>query len=432
MASSRPIGPAAIIAKKQRYLMPCVYHFYQNPPQIVRGEGPHVFDSEGKRYLDLYSGVSVNALGHAHPELTDAICRQAKTLQHTTTIYLTEPIVNLAEALAGVLPGDLRRTFFCASGSEANEGAALLAMLYTGRSEFLALQNGLHGRTKLGMSLTGLSFWRTDPNPAAGIAHVPAPHCKQCPFGRTLARCGYECVAAVATTINTATSGKPAAMFVEPIQGNGGIVVPPPEYFPRLRELLNAYGMLLIADETQTGFGRTGAMFALDHWGVEPDIVAGGKALGGGTPIGYFSTTDEIAAAYTRPGASTFGGNPVTATAGIEFLRILQRDRLVEKAAALGEWLVGELGKLAARFDLIEDVRGKGLMVGAEINAKAGVSPAETTDRILEAMKDAGFLLGKTGPGRNVLTFMPPLIATQDQLARAMAGLADILAQVTS
>lgn len=423
MASSRPIGPAAIIEKKQRYLIPCVYHFYKNPPQIVRGEGPHLFDSEGKSYLDLYSGVSVNALGHGHPELTDAICRQVKTLQHTTTIYLTEPIVNLAEALAGIMPGDICRTFFCASASEANEGAALLATLYTGRSEFLVLQNGLHGRTKLGMSLTGLSFWRTDPNPVAGITHVPPPHCRQCPFGQTLGTCDYECVTAVEATIGTATSGKPAAMFVEPIQGNGGIVVPPPEYFPRLRDLLNEHEMLLIADETQTGLGRTGEMFAMDHWGIEPDIVTGGKALGGGTPIGYFSTTGKIASAYTRPGASTFGGNPVTATAGLEFLRILRRDRLVERAATLGKRLMDELGELAARSDVIEDVRGKGLMVGAEINDKAGVSPAETTDRILESMKDAGFLIGKTGPGRNVLTFMPPLIVAEDHLSQAVQAL---------
>ncbi len=377
--------------------------------------------------MDLYSGVSVNALGHCHPEMTEAICRQVRTLQHTTTIYLTEPIVNLAEALAEFLPGAVQRSFFCASGSEANEGAALLATLHTGRNEFLAFQNGLHGRTKLGMSLTGLGFWRTDPNPVGGITLVPPPHCAQCPYGRVYGECRYEYVQGVENAIRTSTGGSPAAMFVEPIQGNGGIIVPPPEYFPRLRDLLDEHGILLVADEVQTGLGRTGAAYAMDHWHVQPDIVTGGKALGGGCPIGYFSTTDEIAACYKRPGASTFGGNPVTAQAGLTFLSILRRDRLAERAAELGTMLKEGLSSLRDHFDWIEEVRGLGLMAGMEIRGNGGREAPELTDEILERMKDAGFLLGKTGPGRNVLTFMPPLIVERSELEEALAALERIL-----
>lgn len=430
MPEPRPIRPAAILAKKQRYLIPCTYHFYREAPQIVRGQGVYVYDSQGKRYMDLYSGVSVHALGHCHPELVEIICRQVQTLQHTTTIYLTEPIVNLAEALAKILPGDIQRTFFCCSGSEANEGAALLATLYTGRNEFLAFQNGLHGRTKLGMSLTGLSFWRTDPHPVGGITHVPPPDCRHCPFGQIHGQCDFQCVSAVETAITTATSGKPAAMFVEPIQGNGGIVVPPPEYYPKLREVLSRYGALLIADEVQTGFGRTGQPFAMDHWNVAPDIITGGKALGGGTPVGFFSTTDEIAACYTRPSASTFGGNPVTAHAGLKFLEILQRDGLIERSAAVGERLQNRLKELAEKHDTIKDVRGLGLMIGVEIAGGASLSAAERTDRILEGMKDAGYLLGKTGPGRNVLTLMPPLISEVEELMEAVVALESMLQTV--
>ncbi len=417
----KPIGPAAIIAKKKKHLIPCSYHFYKNAPQMVRGEGLFLYDSDGRRYMDLYSGVSVNALGHCHPEVTDAICQQVKTLQHTTTIYLTEPIVNLAEALAEVLPGDLCRSFFCASGSEANEGAALLATLATGRNEFLAFQNGLHGRTKLTMSLTGLSFWRTDPHPVGGISFVPPPHCKACPFGKTFGACHYECVDAVEKTIQTSTSGKPAAMFVEPIQGNGGIVAPPPEYFTRLQAVLKKYGTLLIADEVQTGLGRTGKMFCMEHWNVVPDIVTGGKALGGATPIGYFATTDTIAASFTRPSASTFGGNPVTAVAGLTVLKIIQRDHLVERSAELGAFLREQLTALCSSYENVIEVRGKGLMVGVEVSGNgSGKSAAEFTDTLLESMKDAGFLLGKTGPGRNVITFMPPLIVTRNYLEDAL------------
>ena len=425
---SKPIGPAAIIEKKKKHLIPCTYHFYKNAPQMVRGEGVYLYDSDGKRYMDLYSGVSVNALGHCHPEVTDAICRQVKTLQHTTTIYLTEPIVALAEALAAVLPGDLCRSFFCASGSEANEGAALLATLFTGRNEFIAFQNGLHGRTKLGMSLTGLSFWRTDPHPVGGISFVPPPHCKACPFGKTFGSCRYECVDAVEMTIQTSTSGKPAAMFVQPIQGNGGIVAPPPEYFTRLQTVLKKYGTLLIADEVQTGIGRTGKMYCMEHWNVVPDIVTGGKALGGATPIGYFATTDAIAASFTRPSASTFGGNPVTAVAGLAVLKIIQRDQLVEKSASLGAYLKEQLTILLGDYKNVIEVRGKGLMLGIEIGSNSsGKAGAETTDAILEAMKNAGFLLGKTGPSRNVITFMPPLIVTRNQLDESLQALKAIL-----
>ena len=427
MPEPKPIGPEAILAKKKRFLIPCTYHFYRDAPQIVRGQGVYVYDAQGRRYMDIYSGVSVHALGHCHPEIVEAICRQAETLQHTTTIYLTEPIVNLAEKLAGILPGDICRTFFCCSGSEANEGAALLATLHTGRNEFLALQSGLHGRTKLGMSLTGLAFWRTDPHPVGGIAHVPAPDCPHCPFGQTHANCQFQCVSAVETAITTATSGKPAAMFVEPIQGNGGITVPPPEYFPKLRELLDRHEMLLIADEVQTGFGRTGRLFAMDHWDVVPDIVTGGKALGGGTPVGFFSTTDAIAACYTRPGASTFGGNPVTAQAGLKFLEILQRDELAQRSAALGVQLRDRLKELAEKHDMITDVRGLGLMIGVEISGGGSLTATERTDRILEGMKDAGYLLGKTGPGRNVLTWMPPLISESDDLMEAVVALEKVL-----
>lgn len=390
---------------------------------MVRGQGIYLYDSIGKKYMDLYSGVSVHALGHCHPEITETICQQVKTLQHTTTIYLTEPIVNLAEELAKILPGNICRSFFCCSGSEANEGAALLATLYTGKSEFLAFQNGLHGRTKLGMSLTGLSFWRTDPNPVGGIVHVPPPHCFHCPFDQEYGRCRFQCIDAVERAILTATSGKPAAMFVEPVQGNGGIVVPPPEYFPKLRNLLNQYQMLLIADEVQTGFGRTGKIFAMQNWDIQSDIVTGGKALGGGNPIGFFSTTDEIAASYTRPGASTFGGNPVTAQAALKFLEILQRDKLAERAVKMGRLLKQKLEAIHKQYDLIADIRGVGLMVGAEVADSNNTPAAELTDTILEQMKDAGYLLGKTGPGRNVLTFMPPLIIEENEINEAVDAL---------
>ncbi|MGR3310119.1 MAG: aspartate aminotransferase family protein [Candidatus Brocadiales bacterium] len=430
MSGAKHIGPDVILQKKKQYMIPCVYHFYRDPPQIISGKGVYLYDHNGKKYMDLYSGVSVHALGHCNPEITDAICRQVKTLQHTTTIYLTEPIVNLAEQLATILPGKLCKTFFCCSGSEANEGAALLATLFTGRSEFLALQNSLHGRTKLCMSLTGLSFWQTDPDPVAGITHVPPPDCFHCPFSQSYGSCDFKCLKAVESAILSSTRGKPAAMFIEPIQGNGGIIVPPPEYFPELRKILDKYEVLLIADEVQTGFGRTGKIFAMDNWGTVPDIVTGGKALGGATPIGFFATTDKIAASYTRPGASTFGANPVTAQAALKFLEILQRDNLTERCAQLGEFLKNRLENIARQFDVIAHVRGQGLMIGVEIIDSKNTNAPKLTDMILEQMKDAGFFLGRTGPGRNVLTFMPPLIIEESELIEAVNSFEDVLQKI--
>ena len=426
------LGPQLILEKKRQYLLPCLYHFYRDPPQFVRGQGCYMYDSKGREYLDFYAGVSVHALGHCHPELVETIREQVGTLQHTTSIYLNESIVKLAETLAGFYPWqEIHRSFFCASGSEAVEGACLLATLHTGRSEIIALQNGLHGRTKLGMSLTGLSFWRTDPNPVGGIVHVPTPFCYRCAYGRAPRDCNLLCAAEVEKIIATATCGKIAAFIAEPVQGNGGIVVPEERYFSAVYPIIKKAGGLFIVDETQTGFGRTGRKFGIEHYGVRPDIICGGKALGGGTPVGYFSTTDEIAESFQRPGASTFGGNPVTAEAGCKLLEILVRDGLVQAAAEKGAFLGSALGQLRGKFPRrAGDVRGKGLMWGVELVDAEGHPDAGLTDNVLERLKDCGLLLGRTGPGRNVLTFMPPLIVTEEQIRHAVELVSDALEEL--
>lgn len=301
------MGPAEIVNKKKEFIMPCLNHFFQEPVQFVRGQGQHLYDSDGRQYLDFFAGVSVINAGHCHPEITARICEQVQTLQHVCNIYLTQPMVELAERLAQITPGKLQKSFFCNSGSEANDGAVLLARAATGRSELLALQDGLYGRTYLGMSLTGLRMWRTDLHPAGGISFVPNAYCYRCPLNRTYPACDLACAEAVARVIETSTSGEVAALIAEPIQGNGGIIAPPPEYFSRVKEILKKYGTLLIADEVQSGFGRTGKWFAIEHWGVVPEIMTMAKALGNGVPIGAFIAVPEVADRYTRPGSSTLG-----------------------------------------------------------------------------------------------------------------------------
>jgi len=402
------------LEKKKQYMMPCVYHFYKNPMVLKRGDMQYLYDHNNKQYLDMYAGVSVVNSGHANPAITERVIEQLNTLGHTTTIYLNDPVLDLAEKLAGITPEGLNKTFFVNSGTEANEGALLLASLHKGGSEFIGLTRGLHGRSKLGMSMTGLSFWRTDPQPVGGIHFIQSPYCYRCRL--KYPACDLDCTGELEMVIRTQTSGAPAAFIAEPIQGNGGIITPPKGYFLRIKEILDQYGALLIFDEVQTGFGRTGRFFASEHYGVVPDIMTVAKALGNGLPIGAFISTDEISASYTRPGASTTGGNPVSAAAGSAVIDYLKINDLPARAKRLGNYFKDRLIRLKEEFSLIGDVRGLGLMLGAELVRPDGSADPESADAVLEKMKDRGFLIGKTGMDRNVLTFMPPLIIEQSDI----------------
>lgn len=428
------LGPAGVIAKKNEYFVPCINHFYKNPPQFVKGEMQYLFDSEGKKYLDFYAGVSVMNCGHSNPAIINPVIDQIQDLQHVCNIYLTENGVNLAEKLAEVTPGDLKRTFFVNSGTEANEGALLMAQLYTEAHEFIALDLGLHGRTQLTMSLTGIGMWRTTDTPNGGIHFARNPYFYRDGQGQTQEAFEDECVADVARLIRRRTSGKIAAMIVEPIQGNAGIVTPTPHYFKKLKALLEAHNILLIVDEVQTGFGRTGKMFAIENFGIVPDIMTVAKALGNGFPIGAYITTDKIAAAFTRPSASTLGGNPISTMAGLSVLTYLEEAKLLENANARGEQLQNGLRELATRHSLIGDVRGLGLMVGAELvtDRKTLAPAADQVDVILEKMKDRGILVGKNGENRNVLAMQPPLVITEEDVAFFLQNLDEVLTEVES
>lgn len=429
MSLEKPIGPEAILEKKKKYIMPCLAHFYKEPRQFVKGEMQYLFDSEGRKYLDCFAGVSVINCGHCNPEINAEVVKQVQSLQHVCNTYLTENFVNLAEKLAEVTPGDLQKTFFCSTGTEANEGALLLASIYTGKDEFIALRNGLHGRTKLTMSLTGIQMWRTDPHPCGGIHFAPNAYCYRCPLGKTFPECDYACADAVDDLIRTATSGQPAALIAEPIQGNAGIVTPPKGYFKRLKEILASHNALLIIDEVQTGFGRTGKMFAIENFDVVPDIMTMAKALGNGAPISAFTASAKIADTYTKPGASTLGGNPVSSIAGLGVLKYIQEHKLMENAQARGQQLYDGLVELQKKHHIIGDIRGIGLMRGAEF-VHADKSPApEELEMVLEEMKNRGFIIGKNGVARNVMAFQPPLVITEADVNNVLNTLEDVLTQ---
>jgi 4-aminobutyrate aminotransferase len=349
-------------------------------------------------------------------------------LQHTTTIYLTQPAIELAARLAERMPGELRRTFFVNSGSEANEGALLLARMHTGRKGFIALESGLHGRTNLTMSVTGLAMWRTDRFLDEDVFFIPRPH----EPGMSLDAAAEMSLTALERVL-AAKGNDIAAMIVEPIQGNGGMIMPAPFYFREVKKLLDAHGVLLIADEIQTGFGRTGEWFAMEHYGVAPDILSMAKALGNGIPIAAFATTDAIAASLNRPSASTFGGNPVSAATALAVLDYIAAEQLPQRSAILGARLKAALEQLMRQYPgIIREVRGTGLMLGAELAGACGLDASALTDRVLEAMKDRGFMIGKNGIGRNVLAFQPPMIITEEDIAGMIAALDEVLGELTA
>lgn len=423
---NRYIGPKKIIEKKQEFLFPCSHHFFKSPPQIVKGEMQYLFDSEGNKYLDFFAGVSVMNCGHSNPEILEAAIEQMRTLQHTTTIYLTQPMVELAEKLSKVLPGDIKHSFFCCSGSEANEGALLLARLYTGKEELIALEGGLHGRTHLTMSTTGIPMWRADPYLYNGVTFVPNTYSKE----KNIEKAATESLKAIEKTINTRGADKIAALIVEPIQGNGGIITPPKWYFKELKALLEKHEILLIIDEVQTGFARTGKMFAIENFDIVPDIITVAKALGNGMPIASFCTSDKIAAAFTKPSASTLGGNPVSSSTAIAVLDYIEKHNLCEQAKRLGAKLKSGLIMLQEKYPIIHDVRGIGLMLGAELLDKNGEPASVETDFILENLKDRGILIGKNGLGRNVLAFQPPLVITEKDINLLLENLDEVLSLI--
>ncbi|MCA9310197.1 MAG: aspartate aminotransferase family protein [Phycisphaerales bacterium] len=407
-------GPETLLELKRRYLIPCVYHFYKDPPQFVSGQGCTLTDHLGREYLDCYSGVTVMSAGHANPDIIEPAIEQLRTLQHTTTIYLTEPILRLAEQIAAITPGDLRRSFFCASGTEAVEGALLLAALHTGRTEIVAFTGALHGRTRWALNATGLDMWRTDPHPLPGVHRVP--------FGD---------LAALRTLLDS-RGDHIAAVIGETIQGNGGINQPSDDFWPGVRELCDRSGALMILDEIQCGFNRTGRWFACQHWDVTPDVLVMSKALGNGFPIAAFTTTDHVAQSWTRPGASTYGGNPVCATAALAAIQFHQHHDLAAQAEQRGRQLRAGLAHARAILPHTGDIRGLGLMLGLPILDATGEPDAATCDRLLEALLARAVLAGKTGPGRNVLTFMPPLVISEAEVERVCHALVDAAREVAA
>lgn len=421
---------------RERYLPRGVYTYH--PVYPVSGAGARITDVDGNSYLDFAGGIGTMNVGHSHPAVIAAIHEQVDRYTHTCTHVLTPPpYIELARRLAQITPGKYaKKTLLVNSGAEAVENAIKIARAATKRTAVIAFENSFHGRTNLALALTGkVQPYRQRFGPFAGdIHHIPYPYCYRCDQHG-----GEGCCRSWQTTLESAflTRVPPeqvAAILVEPVQGEGGFVVPPPDFLPALREICSRYGILLIADEVQTGFGRTGRMFAVEHSGVEPDLMLLAKSLAAGLPLAAVVGRAEIMDA-PEPGGlgGTYGGNPVACAAALAVLDVFERDGLVERAQHLGDMALARMRSWQERFQLVGDVRGLGAMVAIEL-VQDGATKAPAVDAAAAVMAEArhrGLLVIKAGLYNNVIRLLMPLVTSDEEMAHGLDILEAALSTVS-
>ena len=424
-----------VLRKNKQYIFPCVVNYYAEPLVADHAQAQYLWDSEGRRYLDFFGGILTVSVGHSNPKVTSKIKQQIDRLQHSSTVYPTEQIVALAEKLAQITPGKLQKSFFTNSGTEANEAAGLVARMATGSFDVVALRHGYSGHSQLTKSLTAMAPWRKSGVISVGVAHAISPYCYRCPLGMTYPGCGVECANDVEEVIRTATSGSIAAFLAEPIQGAGGFITPPKEYFKIVFNIVKKYGGLFISDEVQTGFGRTGKKwFGIEHWEVEPDIITSAKGMANGVPVGLTIAAPEVADAFKGMTISTFGGNPVTAVAARATIEVIEEEKLLENADSVGGYFRQKLDELKEKHALIGDVRGMGLMQGLELvkDRKTKEPAPEATNQFMERCRSNGLLIGKGGLYGNVIRLSPPLNIGQSDVDEAIGLMDKSLSEISN
>jgi 4-aminobutyrate aminotransferase len=429
-------GPRAkeIIERDQAVLSPSYTRCY--PLVIKRGEGAIVEDVDGNRFLDFNAGIAVVATGHSHPRVVEAIQKQAAEFLHMSgTDFYYEGMVALAEKLAALTPGGVpRRVYFGNSGAEAVEAAIKMARYHSGRDKFIAFFGGFHGRTMGALSLTGSKVvQRRGFHPPLPVHHIPYAYCYRCPYGKQPSTCNVECVKVLEDQLfkTILPADEVAAIIVEPIQGEGGYLVPPAKFHEELRRVADRHGILLIHDEVQSGMGRTGRMFASEHFGVAPDIVTLAKGIASGLPLAATVARAEVMNWPPGAHASTFGGNPVSIAAALTTIELLE-ESLIQNAAEIGAYMLDRMSTWPRRFPHVGDVRGRGLMIGVEFvrDQETKERAPEIRDRVEAMAFEQGLLILGCGP--NSIRLCPPLVITRDQADFAMDTLEQCLARIAA
>ena len=424
-----------IIQKHQQYLWKCVTTYYKDPLVIDRAKGQYVYDLEGRQYLDFLGGIVTISVGHANEKVTAKLKAQIDRVQHTSTLFPTEAIVALAEKVAQIAPGQLKKCYFTNSGTEANEVAVLAARIYTGNYEMVTLRHGYSGHSQLTKSMTGLHTWRKAGVIPYGVVHAPGPYCYRCPYGLTYPTCELHCAKDIEEVIKTSTCGAIAGMLAETIQGLGGFIVPPPGYFKIVANIVRNYGGLFIADEVQAAWGRTGKKWwGIEHWEVEPDIITSAKSMANGFPIGLTLTRPEIADAYKGLTISTFGGNPMACVAAKATIDLIEEERLMDNAHEMGNHFRQGLEALKEKHAIVGDVRGMGLMQGFELvkDRKTKEPGTDLAGRFMERTRAHGLIVGRGGLYANVIRMSPPLNIPKADIDQALAIIDKSLAETTA
>jgi 4-aminobutyrate aminotransferase len=420
-------GAAELLARHKEVMPSWLLLYYDEPIELVRGEGARVWDSSGKEYLDFFGGIVTTISGHVVPKLVQALTEQADKIAHTSTLYLIRPMVELAERMTGLAPIDPpTKAFFVGSGTEAVEAALLFATTWRRSNEILALRNSYHGRSFGAVGVTGNKGWSATSFSPLNVSYALAPYCYRCPLGLKYPDCGVACAEDLRNVIETTTTGEPAAMIAEPIQGVGGFVTPPPEYFQIVKSILDEFGIPFIADEVQTGFGRTGEEFwGIESYGVRPDAIVCAKGLGNGMSIGAVVGRADMVDSLRANSISTFGGNPLASTYALANLDHIEEENLQQNAYKVGDRLHRGLKDLEDRYDVVGEVRGKGLMIGVELvtDGESKAPSPEAAGKVMESCKERGLLVGKGGLYGNVLRISPPLSISEDDAERAVETL---------